>query len=253
MKVFAFALQKGGTGKTSSAVSVAYELSKHGRTLLIDADPQGNATTWLDFSTIQYEFADLLKGDCTIEQCCIQTNIDNLYIIPTAGIDGNLKKVGESADLQDAPFMLDDLRPDFEKHFDFIIYDLSPNFGALEKCCLLACDRIITVLQCTDFAKDGLQIFTSRLQETKHKRRVKDTDRPLITDIIINAKDERKTLQKIIYEQLQPLAKIYTLHTIPLEPAFEKAQAMHEVLQNFEGVKKETLQAVENIAANLMK
>ena len=86
MKIITVALQKGGVGKTSVAVSLAVELAKSGKTILIDADPQGNATTWLDIQTMQYEFADLLNGKCLLEQCVNKTSTNNLFIIPTAGI-----------------------------------------------------------------------------------------------------------------------------------------------------------------------
>ncbi len=89
-------LQKGGVGKTSTAVSLAVELSKMGKVVLIDADPQGNATTWLNIQTMQFEFADLLNGKCVLDQCLVETATKNLYIIPTAGIGGELKEYSEN-------------------------------------------------------------------------------------------------------------------------------------------------------------
>ena len=89
MKITTFAIQKGGTGKTSLSVSTAVELAKIGRTIIIDADPQGNTTTWLGIENLQYELSDLLtKEDYTAEDInkTIQTTpVENLFIIPTAG------------------------------------------------------------------------------------------------------------------------------------------------------------------------
>ena len=61
MKTYTFAIQKGGTGKTSVSVSVAVELAKFGRTILIDADPQGNTTDWMNLPSLQYELSDVLS------------------------------------------------------------------------------------------------------------------------------------------------------------------------------------------------
>lgn len=253
MKTFCFALQKGGTGKTSTAVSVAVELAKAGySTLLIDADPQGNATTWIFNKPIQYDFADLLQDKCTVEQCTVKTDIENLFLIPTAGLDGNLKDVAESAAIQGKPYKIRKLKPTFEKHFNYVIFDLSPSFGTLEKCCLIASDKVITVLECTEFAKDGLEIFTHRLQETKSDLELSQNDAPLLTNIVLNAKDDRKTLHKAIFESFKPLQNNYVINSIPQEPAFEKSQAMHVCLQDFSDVKKETKQAIKDITQSLI-
>ena len=67
MKTYTFAIQKGGTGKTSVSVSVAVELAKLGRTILIDADPQGNTTDWMNLPKLEYELSDVLSDKCTIK------------------------------------------------------------------------------------------------------------------------------------------------------------------------------------------
>ena len=69
MKTITFALQKGGTGKTSISVSTAVQLAENGKkVLLIDADPQGNATTWLGIDTISVELADVLMKKCSYKE-----------------------------------------------------------------------------------------------------------------------------------------------------------------------------------------
>ncbi|MBR6298434.1 MAG: AAA family ATPase, partial [Candidatus Gastranaerophilales bacterium] len=84
MKTIAFALQKGGTGKTSTAVSVATELAKKHKVVLIDADPQGNASAWYN-NELTAELSDVLTNKAGIGEALISTGIKNLFMIPTAG------------------------------------------------------------------------------------------------------------------------------------------------------------------------
>ena len=97
MKTITFAIQKGGTGKTSVSVSIAGELALSGKkTLLIDADPQGNSTGWI-FPEVEYEFADVIMGKSNLAQTIKQTDVENLYIMPTAGLGGSLRDFSQTA------------------------------------------------------------------------------------------------------------------------------------------------------------
>ncbi|WP_147612793.1 ParA family protein [Treponema pectinovorum] len=88
MKTITFALQKGGTGKTSLSVSTAVQLAESGKKgLLLDADPQGNATTWLGIDEISVELADVLMKKSPAKDAIINTQVENLSIIPTASLD----------------------------------------------------------------------------------------------------------------------------------------------------------------------
>ena len=126
MKTITFAIQKGGTGKTSVSVSTAVELAKIGKTLVVDADPQGNATTWLGIENMQHELSDLLtKDDYTIEEIretILPTQTENLYIMPTAGIGGglgNYQKYGSNDD----PKAITRLLRNIKNEFKFCIID----------------------------------------------------------------------------------------------------------------------------------
>ena len=97
MKTITFAIQKGGTGKTSVSVSIAGELALAGKkTLLVDADPQGNSTGWI-FPEIEYEFADVILGKASLNQAIKQTAVENLFILPTAGLGGSLRDFSQTA------------------------------------------------------------------------------------------------------------------------------------------------------------
>lgn len=253
MKTITFAIQKGGTGKTSVSVSTAVELSKLGKTLIIDADPQGNATTWLGIENLQYELSDLLtKEDYTVEDInnTIQkTQVENLDIIPTAGIGGglqNYQKYGSNDDPMAMKRLLNTIKDDYK----FCIIDTSPSFGGIETACFLASHETVTVLKIDEFSADGLQIFFDNL--TKMKRRHM-TDLPDLSKIVLNVRDNRLVQQDQIVQQLEFLASKTNkkLYIVPVDQAFPKAQQVHVPIQNFDGVKKETLAVVKQLAADL--
>ena len=253
MKTITFAIQKGGTGKTSVSVSTAVELSKLGKTLIIDADPQGNATTWLGIENLQYELSDLLtKEDYTIEdinKTIQKTQVENLDIIPTAGIGGglqNYQKYGSNDDPMAMKRLLNTIKDDYK----FCIIDTSPSFGGIETACFLASHETVTVLKIDEFSADGLQIFFDNL--TKMKRRHM-TDLPDLSKIVLNVRDNRLVQQDKIVQQLEFLANKTNkkLYIVPVDQAFPKAQQVHVPIQNFDGVKKETLAVVKQLAADL--
>lgn len=253
MKTITFAIQKGGTGKTSVSVSTAVELSKLGKTLIIDADPQGNATTWLGIENLQYELSDLLtKEDYTVEDInnTIQkTQVENLDIIPTAGIGGglqNYQKYGSNDDPMAIKRLLNTIKDDYK----FCIIDTSPSFGGIETACFLASHETVTVLKIDEFSADGLQIFFDNL--TKMKRRHM-TDLPDLSKIVLNVRDNRLVQQDQIVQQLEFLASKTNkkLYIVPVDQAFPKAQQVHVPIQNYDGVKKETLAVVKQLAADL--
>jgi len=251
MKIISCALQKGGVGKTSTAVSLAVELAKSGKVVLIDGDAQGNATTWLNIQTMQFEFADLLNGKCTMEQCITQTAINNLYIIPTAGIGGELKEYSENKAGGNQGKIKKTLK-EISKKFDYCVIDTSPNFGNFEKGIFLATNEIVAVLQLDEFSKDGLQIFNDRLQSFINDNLEDDEARPAFNKILFNAKDDRIAQQGIILKQFMPLQDHgFKLYVIPVDQAFRKVQSAHIPLQEFSGTKKETLDTIKKLAEDL--
>ncbi len=247
MKTITLALQKGGTGKTSMSVTLAAELAKHGKTLLIDADPQGNATTWIKGDTISKELADLLTGKATAKDTLQSTSIENLFIIPTAGLGGELRGYQMSQDASRKPYALADAIEPIKQYFDYCVIDTSPNFDPLTINAITASNEIFAVLQFNEFSKDGLQIFLENYTATK-----KDLHLPAesvnFNKIILNAKDERIKQQENILQVFKQLeAGGYSLFVVPVDQAFNKAQAMHTSIQALAGTKKETLQAIGEI------
>lgn len=247
MKTITFALQKGGTGKTSISVSTAVQLAENGKkVLLIDADPQGNATTWLGIDTISIELADVLMKKNSAKDAIINTQVDNLFIIPTASLDSDLRLYSKTLATQQ-PFIIKHLCREIKEDFDFLIIDTSPAFGALEESCFLASDEAITVLNIDEFSSDGLITFMQNIDSLKDRY---DTDKPKMNKIILNSRDLRLVQQADYLEKIKT-ATDSKLYIVPVDQAFRKAQSVHVPVQYLEGTKKETLSVIQELSSDI--
>lgn len=247
MKTFAFAIQKGGTGKTSISVSVAVALARMGkRVCLIDGDPQGNSSSWL-LSELNYELADVLYEKVKLTDSFTKTDIENLYYIPTAGLNGELRSY--SAKMADSkPFIFRHLLAELSEYFDYCIFDTSPSFTGLEKSIFLAADEVVAVMQVDYFSTDGLQIFMDNLNTMK--KDYDSPDKPSFNKIVMNSKDNRIKYQDDMISQLTQL-KDFEFFKVAVDQSFKKAQTVHMAIQDYPSVKKETVDSIEEIARSL--
>ena len=249
MKTLTFALQKGGTGKTSVSVSVAVELAKKYRVIFIDADPQGNSSSWIGSSQISHELADVLNEKAPLGECITQTEIPNLFLIPTAGIGGELRNYQDSKAVT-KPYAIADITDELAKVFDFCIIDTSPAFSGIEKACFAAADEVVPVLQLNQFSVDGLKIFTTNLNNAKKDLRLRD--KPVIKNIILNAMDERIAQQKDNLKIFQAMENdSVQLFVLPTDQAYSKAQKINKPTQSISSTKPETLKVLEQIAEKI--
>ena len=157
MKTISIALQKGGTGKTSVAVSVASALAKKHKVVLVDADPQGNASAWYN-QELTAELSDILTNKAGIGDALVATGIKNLFMIPTAGVGGGLNAY-QKTEANGKPEAMLDVTDELSKAFDYCIIDTSPHFGPLEESCFIASDEVIPVMMIDRFSFDGLEIL----------------------------------------------------------------------------------------------
>jgi len=158
-EVISIANQKGGVGKTTTAVNLSASLAKKGkRVLLIDADPQSNATTNLGFKRTDYEFNiyHVLVGSKELSDIIISTNIKKLDLAPS-----NIGLVGVEKEFYDRrnrsrELILKEKIGKIRKDYDYIIIDSPPALGPITINALAASDSVIVPIQCEFFALEGL-------------------------------------------------------------------------------------------------
>ena len=162
-KVISLVNQKGGVGKTTSSINLAAALGAEGKkTLLIDLDSQGNASSGLGLNTNDFEndIYDVITGVCGVKKAIIKTKFKNLSVIPStinlAGVDVEfVKKM-----LEDSTFHQNEqLRTKLEEVkdiYDYIIIDCQPSLGISTMNALVASDSVIIPVQCEYYALEGI-------------------------------------------------------------------------------------------------
>jgi chromosome partitioning protein len=251
MKTITIAIQKGGTGKTCSAVSLARSLSDCGKTLLIDGDVQGNATTWLITEDLPGELALVLSGKMELEKAIIPTGHEGLFILPTANMGGGLNQYKLKTDqVEQMGGMADIINAAKKRSYDFLVIDLGPRFEYLEQGAYMASDEIITVIDPEGAAVLGLEIFSENLKSIqKTIARFPGAKTGRYNKMIIN-KINRSIKQHIDVAAQFKGQDVYKTYEVPQEPAYRKAWLEHKAVQD-SGAKKQTVDAFSKLAKDI--
>jgi chromosome partitioning protein len=159
--IVAIANQKGGVGKTTTAINLGASIAVGGKkVLIIDIDPQANATSGLGFEQIPISYK-LLLGELPVDEAIKKTEVDNLFLIPS-GIDLVGFEV-EFASSDERHYLLSK-RLEGIKGFDFIFIDCPPSLGLLTVNALVAAQKVLIPLQCEYYALEGLSKLINTIE-----------------------------------------------------------------------------------------
>lgn len=197
-KIIAIANQKGGVGKTTTAINLSAAIGELGRrVLLVDVDPQANATSGLGVQEYEKSTYDVLADEESIGDVIIKTDFKNLWICPSseelAGAEIEL------VSMDNREFVLKNALDSVREDYDYIFLDCPPSLGLVTLNCLTATDTVLIPIQCEYYALEGVGLLTNNIKRIK-KSLNPDID---IEGILLTMLDARTNLGIQVVEEVK--------------------------------------------------